>query len=208
MGEPENGTFDADFAIIGSGFGGSVSALRLSEKGYKVVVVERGKRWNQGDFPKSNWNVFKSIWMPLLWCFGIQRLTLLSDVMVLSGSGVGGGSLVYANTLLVPPKPFFVDPQWREMGDWQAHLRAASAVNPHSEHIPVARVNGITSAGIMPSSGIIGPRGAVLDLLQRLAIGDLGAVGRIVAALAAGDDHEGIVATGPRRIGERIVERG
>lgn len=114
--------FDADFIIVGSGFGGSVSALRLAEKGYSVIVIERGKRWRAEDFPKSNWNVFKSMWFPLAWCFGIQRLTLLSDVMVLSGSGVGGGSLVYANTLLVPPKPFFVDEQWREMADWQTEL--------------------------------------------------------------------------------------
>ena len=115
-------SFDADFIIIGSGFGGSVSALRLAEKGYSVIVVERGKRWGAKDFPKTNWDVRKSMWMPLAWCFGIQRITLLSDVMVLSGSGVGGGSLVYANTLLVPPRPFFVDDQWREMADWQTEL--------------------------------------------------------------------------------------
>jgi len=119
---PSAERFDADYIIVGSGFGGSVSALRLAEKGYSVIVVERGKRWKAGDFPKSNWNVWKSMWMPLAWCFGIQRLTLLSDVMVLSGSGVGGGSLVYANTLLVPPKPFFVAAQWREMADWHNEL--------------------------------------------------------------------------------------
>lgn len=115
-------TFDCDVLVIGSGFGGSVSALRLSEKGYKVIVVERGKRWNAGDFPKTNWNVRKAMWAPGLGCHGILNLSLLDNVFALSGSGVGGGSLVYANTLLVPPRPFFVDPQWADMGDWQADL--------------------------------------------------------------------------------------
>ena len=99
--------FDTDFVVVGSGFGGSVAALRLSEKGYRVLVLERGPRWAPGDFPKSNWNLKKSLWLPFAKCFGILRLSLLSDVFVLSGSGVGGGSLVYANTLYVPPDAFF-----------------------------------------------------------------------------------------------------
>lgn len=115
--------FHADVIVIGSGFGGSVSALRLSEKGYKVLVIERGKHWKAKDFPKSNWNVRKSMWVPSVGFFGILRLSLLDDVMVLSGAGVGGGSLVYANTLLIPPPPFFRDPQWADMlGDWQEEL--------------------------------------------------------------------------------------
>lgn len=115
--------FDCDFLIIGSGFGGSVSALRLAEKGYRVIVVERGKRWTGKDFPKSNWNVFRSLWAPMAYCVGILKITLLDDVLVLSGSGVGGGSLVYANTLLVPPEPFFRDPQWAALSpDWRAEL--------------------------------------------------------------------------------------
>lgn len=115
--------FHADVIVIGSGFGGSTTALRMSEKGYKVLVIERGKRWKPTDFPKNNWNLRKSMWVPQLGCFGILRLALLDDVMVLSGAGVGGGSLVYANTLLVPPPPFFRDPQWAGMvADWQAEL--------------------------------------------------------------------------------------
>ena len=115
--------FHADVIVIGSGFGGSVSALRLCEKGYKVLVIERGKRWRPGDFPRTNWDTRKSIWAPALGWFGIMRLTLLDDVLVLSGAGVGGGSLVYANTLLVPPPPFFRDPQWAGMvADWQEEL--------------------------------------------------------------------------------------
>lgn len=116
-------SFDTDVLIIGSGFGGSVSALRMAEKGYSVTVVERGRRWQAADFPKTNWNVFQSLWLPSLHMTGILKMTLLDDVFVLSGAGVGGGSLVYANTLLVPPEPFFRDPQWAELSaDWRAEL--------------------------------------------------------------------------------------
>jgi cholesterol oxidase len=114
--------FDYDFVIVGSGFGGSVSALRLSEKGYSVCVLERGQRYESKDFPETNWNLAKSLWLPALKCFGILRLTPFSDVFVLSGSGVGGGSLVYANTLYVPPEPFFRASQWAQMQDWRAAL--------------------------------------------------------------------------------------
>ena len=113
---------DFDYIVIGSGFGGSVSALRLAEKGYSVAVVERGKRWGNEDFPKTNWNVPKFLWMPKLLCFGIQALTLLRDTMILHGCGVGGGSLVYANTLLVPPDEVFNDSRWRSLADWKADL--------------------------------------------------------------------------------------
>jgi cholesterol oxidase len=99
--------FDFDFIVIGSGFGGSVSAMRLSQKGYKVGVIEAGKRWNADEYPKTNWNIRKSMWFPSMFCYGIQRMNLLSDVFVLSGAGVGGGSLNYANTLYVPSDVFF-----------------------------------------------------------------------------------------------------
>ncbi len=111
-----------DFLIVGSGFGGSVSALRLSEKGYRVGVLEMGKRWRPQDFPRTNWNLRKFLWLPLLSCHGIQRLTLLKDVLILSGAGVGGGSLVYANTLLYPPEKVFADPLWAELCDWKTVL--------------------------------------------------------------------------------------
>ena len=114
--------YDFDYLVIGSGFGGSVSALRLSEKGYSVGVLERGKRWRTQDFPKTNWNVRKFLWAPLVRCFGIQAITLLRDVMILHGCGVGGGSLVYANTLLVPPDAVFDDPRWSVLGNWKEDL--------------------------------------------------------------------------------------
>jgi cholesterol oxidase len=96
-----------DFIVIGSGFGGSVSALRLAEKGFSVLVVEEGKRWRAEDFPESNWRLRKAFWLPRLGCHGIQRLDWLGDVLVLGGAGVGGGSLVYANILMEPPAAAF-----------------------------------------------------------------------------------------------------
>lgn len=120
---PDSAGYDYDFVIIGSGFGGSVSALRLVEKGYRVCVLERGRRFAPGDFPRTNWNLRKALWMPMLKCFGILRLSVLRDAFVLSGAGVGGGSLVYANTLYVPPDPFFAAPAWSGLADWKVVLR-------------------------------------------------------------------------------------
>ncbi|MCP4963988.1 MAG: GMC family oxidoreductase [bacterium] len=112
-----------DVVIIGSGFGGSVTALRLSEKGYRVAVLEAGRRFDATDFPKTNWNLRKFLWLPRLGLRGIQRLTLLKDVLVLSGSGVGGGSLVYANTLYEPHDAFYTDSQWSGIAEWKSELR-------------------------------------------------------------------------------------
>lgn len=114
-------TFDT--VIIGSGFGGSVSAMRLAEKGQRVLVLERGKRWRDEDFPKSNWNIRKYVWMPILRCFGVQQISLLNDVMVLHGSGVGGGSLVFAGVLMEPSDELFNTPGWRDLQDWKTALR-------------------------------------------------------------------------------------
>jgi cholesterol oxidase len=111
-----------DFVVIGSGFGGSVSAMRLTEKGYKVLVLERGKRFRAEDFPKTNWNIFKYLWLPAARCFGIMGINFLDDIMILNGSGVGGGSLVYASTHIKPGKPFFEAEEWARLADWEAEL--------------------------------------------------------------------------------------
>ena len=113
---------DYDILIIGSGFGGSVSAFRLTEKGYRVGVLEAGRRFADDEFAKTSWNLRKFLWMPKLGMYGIQRIHLLRNVMILAGAGVGGGSLNYANTLYLPPDPFFNDPQWKHITDWRAEL--------------------------------------------------------------------------------------
>jgi cholesterol oxidase len=115
-------TVDTDVLVIGSGFGGSVAALRLSEKGYRVTVLEAGRRFADSDFAETSWDLKNFLWAPKLGCYGIQRIHLLKDVMVLAGAGVGGGSLNYANTLYVPPEVFFKDRQWGHITDWQAEL--------------------------------------------------------------------------------------
>lgn len=104
-----------DFVIIGSGFGGSVSALRLSEKGYRVLVLERGKRFADQDFARTNWQFWKYLWAPRLRSFGILQISVLNGVMILHGCGVGGGSLGYANVLEVPPEETFAHPAWRAL---------------------------------------------------------------------------------------------
>ena len=111
-----------DFVIIGSGFGGSVAAWRLTEKGYSVLVLERGKRWSAETFPKTNWNVFDYLWMPTLRCFGPQGLNFFKDIWLLNGSGVGGGSLIYASTHRIPPRRFFRAAEWAHLADWEAEL--------------------------------------------------------------------------------------
>ncbi len=111
-----------DYIIIGSGFGGSVSAMRLAEKGYSVLIIEKGKNYNNEDFPKTNWNFKKFFWAPMLGWFGIQKITFFPQVMILSGVGVGGGSLVYANTHMVPSDEFFNNPSWSQFKDWKKTL--------------------------------------------------------------------------------------
>lgn len=113
---------DYDYIIIGSGFGGAVSAHRLTEKGYRVLVLEMGKRLSADDFPKSNWNLKRWMWLPFLRFFGFFKLTFFRHLTVLSGVGVGGGSLVYANVLEVPEGDFFKAKSWSPMADWQAEL--------------------------------------------------------------------------------------
>ena len=113
---------DYDVVVIGSGFGGSVAALRLAEKGYKICVLEAGARFEDKDFPKTSWRLSKFIFAPRLGLKGIQRIHKLPDVFILCGAGVGGGSLVYANTLYQPSDEYFNDPQWNEITDWKAEL--------------------------------------------------------------------------------------
>ncbi|HTJ84556.1 MAG TPA: NAD(P)-binding protein, partial [Polyangiaceae bacterium] len=111
-----------DAIIIGSGFGGSVSALRLTEKGYRVLLLEKGKRFQKEDFPKTNWDLRKWLWMPELGMEGIFKMTFFEHVTIFSGVGVGGGSLVYANTLPVPKTEFFESGSWAGLRDWMKEL--------------------------------------------------------------------------------------
>jgi len=140
--------YDYDVVVVGSGFGGSVSALRLTEKGYKVAVLEAGRRFTRETLPKNSWDTKNYVWAPALGLYGIQRFHVLNNVMVLGGAGVGGGSLNYANTLYVPPKAFFQDKQWKDITDWSEELapfydqaqrmlgvRTNPTVTPSDEHL-------------------------------------------------------------------------
>ncbi len=145
-----------DYVVIGSGFGGSVSAMRLSEKGYRVLVLERGKRYRDRDFARSNWVVWKYIWAPALRCFGILQISLLKGVMILHGSGVGGGSLGYANVLEVPDNQLFDNPAWRHLADWKKILA------PH--YGTACRMLGVTT----------NPRLWPADQIMKQIAGDIG----------------------------------
>jgi cholesterol oxidase len=148
-----------DVVVIGSGFGGSVAALRLVEKGYRVAVLEAGRRFADDELPETSWRLRRFLWAPALGCFGIQRITLLrgaGNVLVLSGAGVGGGSLVYANTLYEPLSDFYDDPQWRGITDWRAELA------PHYEQ--AKRMLGVTTY----------PRTTAADRAMRAVAGRMG----------------------------------
>ena len=136
--------FDYDWLVIGSGFGGSVSALRLAEKGYRVAVLECGRRFRDEDFAETAWNLRRYFWMPRLGLRGIFRMTIFKDVFIVSGSGVGGGSLGYANTLYRARPDFYVNPQWSDLADWSEELR------PHYDTaermLGVADYEGMTAA--------------------------------------------------------------
>ena len=121
-GSSDDRSIDTDVLVIGSGFGGSVSALRLREKGYAVTVVEAGRRFEDHEFAKTSWQLHKYVWAPMFGLFGLQRIHLLRDVMILAGAGVGGGSLNYANTLYKPGRSFFTDAQWGHITDWEDEL--------------------------------------------------------------------------------------
>lgn len=121
--QPIKQKHDYDYIIIGSGFGGSVSALRLAEKGYKVLVVEKGKWFKSTDFPKTNWNLRKWLWIPFMGFFGIMKISFFKHISILSGTGVGGGSLVYANTLAIPKPDFYKNGSWNKLNDWESELK-------------------------------------------------------------------------------------
>jgi cholesterol oxidase len=148
-----------DIVIIGSGFGGSVAALRLAEKGYSVAVLEAGRRFADHEFPKTSWDSRRFLWAPALGCYGIQRLDLLRNVLVLSGAGVGGGSLVYANTLYRPLQPFYDDPQWSGITDWRDELE------PFYDR--AERMLGVTTYGKVTPADV-----AVKAVAERMGVGE------------------------------------
>jgi cholesterol oxidase len=127
-----------DVIVVGSGFGGSVAALRAAEKGYRVGVLESGKRWPDEEVPKTSWDVRKFAWQPEAEMYGIQRMEFLDDVLVLCGAGVGGGSHVYGNTLYVPPKKFFEASEWAGITDWAGEL--APCIDQAMRMLGVVRV--------------------------------------------------------------------
>ena len=142
------GVVDYDVVVVGSGFGGSVAALRLTEKGYRVGVLEAGRRFADEELATTSWQLREFLWAPALGCYGIQRIHLLRDLVVLAGAGVGGGSLNYANTLYRPPDAFFRDPQWAHLADWRAELDA--------HYGQAERMLGVTTyAGHTPADEVI-----------------------------------------------------
>ena len=148
-----------DVVIVGSGFGGSVSALRLTEKGYRVAVLEAGRRFTEKDMPKTSWRVGRFLWAPPLGLTGLQRIHKLNHVIVLAGAGVGGGSLIYANTLYVPPDPFFNDRQWADITDWRSELM------PYYDQ--ATRMLGVTQNPTMTPSDR-----AIKELAEEMGVGD------------------------------------
>ena len=192
-----------DVVVVGSGFGGSVSALRLTEKGYRVGVLEAGRRFTPQTLPKTSWDLRNFLWAPRLGLRGIQRITLLKDVVVLSAAGVGGGSLVYANTLYRPPRTFFDDPRWSGITDW------ADELEPHYDQ--ASRMLGVTVQPTMTPSDVVIKQVAddmgVGDTFRRTPVGVFfGVPGKTVPDPyfgGAGPDRTGCVECGDCMIGCR-----
>jgi len=145
-----------DYLVIGSGFGGSVSALRLREKGYRVVVLERGKRYQAQDYPRTNWNLRKYLWCPPLGCFGIQAMTLLRHVFVLHGCGVGGGSLVYGAVLKEPQPQTWQHPIWTRLGFDEQTLRPFYDLARRMLGVTEAPVTAITDEHLQAAAQAMG----------------------------------------------------
>ncbi|MFJ2888405.1 GMC oxidoreductase [Streptomyces sp. NPDC087305] len=183
-------TYDYDVIVVGSGFGGSVTALRLTEKGYKVGVLEAGRRFTPSTLPKNSWDLKNYLWAPKLNMYGLQRIHLLGNVMVLAGAGVGGGSLNYANTLYVPPKPFFEDPQWRDITDWEEEL------TPYYDQ--ARRMLGVRLNPTMTPSDV-----HLKAAAQRMGVGDTFHMAPVGVFFGDGKDAEG---TAKARPGEQVAD--
>lgn len=182
--------YDYDVIVVGSGFGGSVTALRLTEKGYRVGVLEAGRRFTPGTLPKNSWDLKNYLWAPRLGMYGLQRIHLLGNVMVLAGAGVGGGSLNYANTLYVPPKPFFEDPQWRDITDWEEELK------PYYDQ--AQRMLGVRLNPTMTPSDV-----HLKAAAQRMGVGDTFHMAPVGVFFGDGQDADGAVKAKP---GERVAD--
>ncbi|MYU23405.1 GMC family oxidoreductase [Streptomyces sp. SID8352] len=191
IGGPGDGhAYDYDVVVVGSGFGGSVSALRLAEKGYRVGVLEAGRRFTRETLPRNSWDLRNYLWAPRLGMFGIQRIHLLGNVMVLAGAGVGGGSLNYANTLYVPPRPFFEDPQWRDITDWREELA------PYYDQ--ARRMLGVRLNPTMTPSDV-----HLKAAAQRMGVGDTFHMAPVGVFFGDGEDADG---TARARPGERVAD--
>src|SRR5271166_5735746 len=187
---------DYDVLVIGSGFGGSVTALRLTEKGYRVGVLEAGRRFEDADYPRTSWDLRSFLWAPKLGCTGIQRIHLLRDVIVLAGAGVGGGSLVYANTLYEPKDAFYRDRQWAHITDWRTELA------PYYDQ--AKRMLGVVQNPTMTAADEV-----MKQVADQMGVGDtftmapvgvyFGAEGRKEPGVESGDPYFG--GAGPRRRG-------
>ncbi|MFD6996374.1 GMC family oxidoreductase N-terminal domain-containing protein [Streptomyces mirabilis] len=180
---PDDTAYDYDVIVVGSGFGGSVTALRLTEKGYRVGVLEAGRRFTRDALPKNSWDIKNYLWAPALGMYGIQRIHLLGNVMVLAGAGVGGGSLNYANTLYVPPKAFFDDPQWKDITDWQAEL------NPYYDQ--ARRMLGVRLNPTMTPSDV-----HLKAAAQRMGVGDSFHMAPVGVFFGDGQDADGTAKAG------------
>lgn len=188
--EDADAAYDYDVLVVGSGFGGSVTALRLTEKGYRVGVLEAGRRFTRATLPKNSWDIRNYLWAPRLGMYGIQRIHLLGNVMVLAGAGVGGGSLNYANTLYVPPKQFFDDPQWKDITDWQEEL------TPYYEQ--AKRMLGVRLNPTMTPSDV-----HLKAAAQRMGVGDTFHMAPVGVFFGDGSDADGTVKARP---GESVAD--
>ncbi|MEU9283383.1 GMC family oxidoreductase [Streptomyces sp. NPDC048275] len=188
--DANDGAYDYDVIVVGSGFGGCVTALRLTEKGYRVGVLEAGRRFTRDALPKNSWDIKNYLWAPALGMYGIQRIHLLGNVMVLAGAGVGGGSLNYANTLYVPPKAFFDDPQWKDITDWQEELR------PYYDQ--ARRMLGVRLNPTMTPSDV-----HLKAAAQRMGVGDTFHMAPVGVFFGDGQDADGTVKA---RAGEEVAD--